>query len=76
MKVNQIKGCNMISGLKPSYGVSQNLLNKIAAPKREQTSEITQKQDSKLASISKAIADGTYELDMKKTARAIVDTLV
>ncbi|MDL0088367.1 flagellar biosynthesis anti-sigma factor FlgM [Campylobacter gastrosuis] len=66
----------MISGLKPSYGVSQNLLNKTAAPKREQTSEITQKQDSKLASISKAISEGTYELDMKKTAKAIVDTLV
>lgn len=66
----------MISGLKSGYGVSQNLLNKTAAPKREQTSEITQKQDNKLESISKAIADGTYELDMKKTARAIVDTLV
>lgn len=67
----------MINRVTSSFGIGQNLVNKQNAPKKEQEiQDVSQKQESKASKIAKEIADGSYQLDMKKTANAILDTLV
>ncbi|KEA46509.1 flagellar biosynthesis anti-sigma factor FlgM [Campylobacter mucosalis] len=66
----------MISSLSVKSGVQTNLLNKTNDVKKEPSVEVNKKEESRVAKIASAIADGSYELDMKKTAKAIADTLL
>lgn len=66
----------MISSVNASSGLNPSLGNKSLAKKEltAQQSEIA--KNDKVSEIAKQINEGSYELDMKKTARAILDTLV
>lgn len=66
----------MISSVNASSGLNPSLSNKNLAKKEltAQQSEIA--KNDKVSEIAKQINEGSYELDMKKTARAILDTLV
>lgn len=66
----------MISSVNASSGLNPSLSNKNLAKKEltAQQSEIV--KNDKVSEIAKQINKGSYELDMKKTARAILDTLV
>lgn len=68
----------MISTIGSKFGIFQNQVSR-TEPKKAEVSvgaNIEDKGESKVARISKAIADGSYKIDMAKTARAIADEII
>ncbi|MGG7073284.1 flagellar biosynthesis anti-sigma factor FlgM [Campylobacter sp. 9BO] len=64
----------MISSLSINQGLQTGLINKSTDVKK--TSDVSQSEKSdKVAQISEAIANGSYKIDISKTARAIAQTL-
>ncbi|MGG7048054.1 MULTISPECIES: flagellar biosynthesis anti-sigma factor FlgM [unclassified Campylobacter] len=64
----------MISSLGVNQGLQTGLINKSTDLKK--TSDVSQSEKSdKVAQISEAIANGSYKIDISKTARAIAQTL-
>ncbi|CAD7287026.1 flagellar biosynthesis anti-sigma factor FlgM [Campylobacter suis] len=64
----------MISSLGINQGLQTGLINKSTDVKK--TSDVSQSEKSdKVAQISEAIANGSYKIDISKTARAIAQTL-
>lgn len=61
-------------GSRPNFGA--NTLTKSADVKKEQAVQNMQsKQSDKVSQITAAIADGSYKVDISKTAKAIADTI-
>lgn len=65
----------MIGSLKSNSGLQTNLISKTNEIKKDPVVNSAEKND-RVASIAAAIADGSYKLDMSKTARAIAQTLI
>ncbi|AQW84662.1 hypothetical protein BFG04_01610 [Campylobacter pinnipediorum subsp. pinnipediorum] len=60
-----------------SSSLSTNVANKsLNTNKDNEIQNISKQENTKLQDIKDAIKDGTYKIDMKKTAGAILDTLV
>ncbi|CAD7287733.1 hypothetical protein LMG7974_00614 [Campylobacter majalis] len=66
----------MISSVNISSGLNPSLSNKNLVKKEPIAQQSEMVKNDKISEIAKQINEGSYELDMKKTARAILDTLV
>ena len=67
----------MIGTLGAKPGMSPQQITRSNDVKKSENMEKTQgKEESKVAKIAEQIANGTYKLDMSKTAKAVADTLL
>lgn len=69
----------MISNLGSKFGLNSQQISRNEVKRGEVSEEIKDtrdKSESKIAKISQAIADGTYKIDLSKTARAIADEIM
>lgn len=65
----------MINSISSGSNLQASMLNKTNIKKDIQQDISNSADNSKVSNIKNAIENGTYELDIKKTAKAIVDTL-
>ncbi|WP_180997728.1 flagellar biosynthesis anti-sigma factor FlgM [Campylobacter concisus] len=67
----------MITPLNQRLNFQANTLNKNGDTKVEtQSKEVRTNENAKLKEIADAIANGTYQVDISKTARAVADALL
>ncbi|MGP1484694.1 MAG: flagellar biosynthesis anti-sigma factor FlgM [Campylobacter sp.] len=67
----------MIGTLGAKVGISTAQISRTNDIKRSSGIEsANEKKNDKVSQIAKSIADGTYKVDLSKTAKAIADTLM
>ncbi len=76
MRKKPKKGYKMISSLGTNIGFGANSGIKTPEARKEQELSTTNvDKNSKVAQIAAAIADGSYEIDISKTAKAVADAI-
>lgn len=67
----------MLGSIGVKAGVSPSQLSPNSEIKKNENKEnIQDKSESKVAKIVESIANGTYKIDLSKTARAIADEII